>query len=143
MSIFHFTPAGLTGHSYRVRPLLNSERSSIFHFTAVDDNSQSNFVGRRVEQTHISAKEQRTRCANECQKRDACRARHLQALICLPHSTKRLTLQNLFHPPLLCTGIPYTAPKDCFFRMCIFVQPNSLCFWHTLSLTRTTTTDNS
>ena len=90
---------------------------------------------RRVEQTRISTKEQGTRCASECQKRDTCRARHLQALLCLSHFVKRPTLQHLFRPSLLCAGIPYTAPEDCSFSMCIFIKPNSLCFWHTLSFT--------
>ena len=52
------------------------------YITAVDDNFH--LWERRVEQTRISAKEQGTRCASECQRRDACRARHLQALLCLP-----------------------------------------------------------
>ena len=88
----------------------------------------------RIEQTRISVKEQGTRCVSECQKRDTCRARHLQALLCLPHFRKHPTLQHLFRPPLLC-GIPYTAPEDCSFPMCIFINPNSLCFCHTLSFT--------
>ena len=87
---------------------------------------------RQIEQTRISVNEQGTRCASECQKRDTCRARHLQALLCLPHFGKHPTLQHLFCPPLVCAGI---ASEDCSFPMCIFINPNSLCFWHTLSFT--------
>ena len=39
---------------------------------------------RRIEQTRISAKEQGTHSTSECQRRDACCARHLQVLLCLP-----------------------------------------------------------
>ena len=66
MIIFHYYYVHVCSTGIAAHVLLGL----IIHFTAVDidDNSQCNFFV-EIQQTHISAKEQGTRCASECQKK--------------------------------------------------------------------------